>query len=172
MIFKFFLISNSHDILVIVFVDFPNVVQLFYLNPKWNTVNHLKISYTCIPCPSGVLYNGLQMDQRIKRKKFRIQCTIWWSIYALQYNFLLFVEDLKPQPPLFPITGTKRPRPCVDHTIHCTDWFKAAPESCDPGHSSFKFMRAACQKTCGRCGNNVSLYGDSCGISIQQVFAL
>jgi hypothetical protein len=44
---------------------------------------------------------------------------------------------------------------CVDHTDLCQKWYKNHPESCFPGHSSYKFMRLACMNTCGRCGDKV-----------------
>ena len=59
MIFEIFLISNSHDILAIVSVEFPNVVKLFYSKSKKNTVisvmtvlvfiaNHMKLDKVLI----------------------------------------------------------------------------------------------------------------------------
>ena len=67
--------------------------------------------------------------------------------------------EIKPQLPQFPVSGTvSKPRPCIDHTSICPQWLQADPESCDdPWHPSYRFMRAACQETCGRCGNDVSL---------------
>lgn len=47
---------------------------------------------------------------------------------------------------------------CIDHTSKCQDWVKDHPESCYPGHDSYIFMRSACQKSCRRCGLDVSRF--------------
>ena len=59
------------------------------------------------------------------------------------------------QPPKYPINNPKL-YACNDHTSSCSKWAKDHPESCSPGHDSYGFMRSACQKSCGRCGSNVS----------------
>ena len=59
-----------------------------------------------------------------------------------------------PQPPLFPKEDLN-PRPCLDHSSHCTRWAEDHPESCEPGNPGYPFMREACQDSCGRCGTKV-----------------
>ena len=61
----------------------------------------------------------------------------------------------KPLPPKYPVDNPTV-FDCSDHTPQCTRWAKDHPDSCKPGHDSFQFMRSACQKTCGRCGSDVS----------------
>ena len=60
-----------------------------------------------------------------------------------------------PQNPKYPISNPKL-FDCVDHTPECSRWAKTHPDSCSPGHDSYEFMRSACQKTCRRCGSDVS----------------
>ena len=66
-------------------------------------------------------------------------------------------EPFKPtlQPPKYPINDPKR-FGCADHTSACSKWKKDHPESCSYGHDSYGFMRSACQKSCKRCGSDVS----------------
>jgi len=54
------------------------------------------------------------------------------------------------QPPKFRTRSNKK-YPCVDHTPKCKEWAKDHPDSCSPGHESYRFMRSACQKSCDRC---------------------
>jgi len=59
----------------------------------------------------------------------------------------------KSQPPKHPEKNSK-PFSCIDHaTEHCKRWKANSPKSCSPGHSSYIFMRLACQKTCDICGS-------------------
>lgn len=67
----------------------------------------------------------------------------------------------KPQPPKYPVSNPKRFE-CVDHTEECSRWAKSHPKSCSPEHDSYGFMRSACQKTCGRCGSDVSCKSNTC----------
>ena len=52
-IFEIFLISNSHDILAIVSVEFPNVVQLFYSKSKKNIVISYYLVKPFFEIPNG-----------------------------------------------------------------------------------------------------------------------
>ena len=67
------------------------------------------------------------------------------------------IPMVRSQPPKFPLENSKA-RPCLDHTKQCTKWVQKFPESCQPGHKSYIFMREACQESCGRCKNDVILY--------------
>lgn len=60
-----------------------------------------------------------------------------------------------PQPPKF-LSYNKWKYSCEDHTPKCQEWAKSHPDSCYPGHESYPFMRSACQKSCERCGSEVS----------------
>ena len=63
----------------------------------------------------------------------------------------------KSQPPKYHEKNSK-PFPCIDHAPeHCKRWKANSPKSCSPGHSSYIFMRLACQKTCDICGSEVTI---------------
>ena len=66
-----------------------------------------------------------------------------------------FPAPQTPQPPKF-LLYNKWKYSCEDHTPKCQDWIKSHPDSCYPGHESYPFMRSACQKSCERCGSEVS----------------
>ena len=65
--------------------------------------------------------------------------------------------NVSPQAPQFPRPGSRIPRPCIDHTTHCSRWAKKYPDSCLPGNPGYEFMREACQQSCERCGSKVQI---------------
>ena len=67
-------------------------------------------------------------------------------------------ENTPQDPQYFRFNG--RPYPCANHSWKCRIWQKKYPDSCNPGHPSYIFMRSACPLYCERCGNVVSMLKD------------
>ena len=47
---------------------------------------------------------------------------------------------------------------CSDYHPICKKYKRNNPESCEPTHKSYPFMRKACMESCGRCNGEVGKY--------------
>jgi len=70
-----------------------------------------------------------------------------------------------PQKPQFRLSekiNSLKPYPCSDHSWKCLDWVLENPDTCNPTHPSYMFMRNACPLSCGRCGDKGSRRNKGC----------
>ena len=50
----------------------------------------------------------------------------------------------------------KQNYPCSDYHRICRIYVRNNPKTCQPSHNSYPFMRAACMRSCNRCGGQVN----------------
>ena len=71
---------------------------------------------------------------------FQIQSTVSRRCLWLYCNYYLF---------------SSKDYECSNYHPICKQYKRNNPESCEPTHKSYPFMRKACMESCGRCGGEV-----------------